>query len=167
MSIDEEFPALHPFNQADDDNLQDLPLPTAAAPTADDAPPLVSLAGLTKTYHHFSSIGAPGGYNLLQQIEYGGGPTDVNASSRRINIYHPFSSKEDWQLARWLSDSGMPQTAIDAFLKLDRVSTSMPTHSFYTNHSGRLRRNLLHFPLLECYANASRVFPRPQYGFTL
>lgn len=126
MSIDEELPALHPFEQAGGDDQQDSePLPPAAAPTVDDTPPQVSLAGLTKTYHHFTSLGAPGGRNLLQQMEDGGGPMDEDAAARRINIYHPFSSKEDWELGSWLAGSGMPQTAIDAFLKLGRVSASI------------------------------------------
>lgn len=168
MSIDEELPALDPLDQVGGDSLEDLdPLPSAAPPTDNAAPPQISLAGLTKTYHHFPSIGAPGGLNLLQQIERGHGATDKDANARRENVYHPFCSKEDWELARWLADSGMPQTQINAFLKLQRVSTLILIKSLYANSTGRLKRILLHSPPLGCYANVSRAFPHPLNGSTL
>jgi len=36
--------------------------------------------------------------------------------------WSPFASKEEWELARWLMGSGVSQTKIDEFLKLDIVN---------------------------------------------
>lgn len=38
--------------------------------------------------------------------------------------WSPFTSKEEWELARWLMCSGVSQTKIDEFLKLDLVRIS-------------------------------------------
>ena len=34
----------------------------------------------------------------------------------------PFETEDEWELARWLMTSGMSQTKIDSFLKLNKVS---------------------------------------------
>lgn len=55
---------------------------------------------------------------------------DRYAEKRTENLYHPFSSKVEWGLASWLSCSGLSMRAIDQFLALPIVSTSiriMPT----------------------------------------
>jgi hypothetical protein len=56
----------------------------------------------------------------------GAGFTDVfnsdhHAEKRRGNLYHPFSSKEEWGLGSWLSRSGLSMRAIDDFLALPMV----------------------------------------------
>ncbi len=48
---------------------------------------------------------------------------DHNASEEwKKNMYHPFSSSEDFEVGAWLSQSGVPMTHIDKFLKLPYVS---------------------------------------------
>jgi len=42
---------------------------------------------------------------------------------RRENFYYPFRDKVDYGLGRWLSNSDLPMTQIDQFLKLAFVST--------------------------------------------
>ena len=37
------------------------------------------------------------------------------------NLYYPFASCEEWELAAWLLRSGLSMRAIDAFLKLSEV----------------------------------------------
>ena len=100
------------------------------------APPHVSLSGLRKEFHHFISTGVLGGKNLLQQIVEPEDDEDKpHAQARRVNVYHPFHSKEDWDLAKWLTDTGLPQASIDKFLKLERVSAfPLATQSAYINN---------------------------------
>lgn len=56
---------------------------------------------------------------------FGSGPgfidafnSDHHAGKRSVNFYYPFSSKEEWGLASWLSQSGLSMRAIDDFLAL-------------------------------------------------
>lgn len=88
-------------------------------PTTTNAPPHVSLAGLRKIYHpNPSSIFAPG-KNLLQQMD-----DDALAHIREeYDVHYPFSCRADWQLAKWLTNSSLPRSEIDTFLRLDYVST--------------------------------------------
>lgn len=46
-------------------------------------------------------------------------------AGQEMNPWAPFDSAEEWDLARWLIRSGLSQTEIDKFLKLDIVSSSM------------------------------------------
>lgn len=117
---DEEPPSLIPVSQGAHDDSND-PLPAPPAPLDINPPPVTSFAGLRKTYHPNMSVGLPGGHNLLQQIQAGNGPDDEFARARLQNIFYPFSSRRDWQLAKWLVDSSLTQSETDAFLKLDRV----------------------------------------------
>jgi hypothetical protein len=47
---------------------------------------------------------------------------DDFADQRKENLYYPFASKEDWELAAFLLRSGMSMALIDDFLKLQIVS---------------------------------------------
>ena len=44
---------------------------------------------------------------------------------RRENMYYPFASRLEWQLALWLLHSGISMSAIDEFLSLKIVSFSL------------------------------------------
>jgi len=46
--------------------------------------------------------------------------------------WHPFERKEEWELAKWLMTSGVSQTKMNEFLKLDVVRTLILFD--YTNH---------------------------------
>ena len=47
--------------------------------------------------------------------------SDGFAEKRKYNLYFPFSSKEEWGLALWLSRSGLSMRAIDDLLALPIV----------------------------------------------
>lgn len=47
---------------------------------------------------------------------------DENASMREDNLFYPFASREDWELASWLSRSSLSMASIDSFLSLELVS---------------------------------------------
>jgi hypothetical protein len=51
--------------------------------------------------------------------------TGPHAEKRGVNLYHPFSSKEEWGLASWLLLSGLSMRAIDDFLALPIVSSGI------------------------------------------
>ena len=60
---------------------------------------------------------------------YGTGQTFMNifdadqcAHYGTYNLYYPFASKDEWQLASWLLQSNLSMQAIDEFLHLDLVS---------------------------------------------
>lgn len=47
---------------------------------------------------------------------------DPHASKRVNNIYYPFTSKDEWELASFLLQSDMSMASIDSFLSLTLVS---------------------------------------------
>jgi hypothetical protein len=48
---------------------------------------------------------------------------DENADARQTNIYYPFASQPEWELASFLLKSDLSRVAMDQFLKLELVST--------------------------------------------
>lgn len=52
------------------------------------------------------------------------------AEKRGGNLYHPFSSREEWSLASWLLCSGLSMRVIDDFLALPIVSLEIHSISF-------------------------------------
>jgi hypothetical protein len=54
--------------------------------------------------------------NFLESME-----TDEYADYHKHNIFYPFASEVEWELASWLSASSLSQKAIDQFLCLDYV----------------------------------------------
>ena len=60
---------------------------------------------------------------------YGCGPgflgwfqDNKNAEARSTNLYYPFLSKGEWEIAAFLSRSGLSMKLIDEFLSLSLVS---------------------------------------------
>lgn len=53
--------------------------------------------------------------NILEQMDL-----HLPAPQRAIKIFHPFTSRKEWELAKFLSQS-LNQTQTDAFLKLEWV----------------------------------------------
>jgi hypothetical protein len=43
--------------------------------------------------------------------------------ARRVGPWHPFEDQDEWELAKWLIESGLSQSEIENFLKLNVVST--------------------------------------------
>lgn len=79
-------------------------------------PPEVTLLGLRREDHPNKPRSFKGGKNLLEVIQ-----CDTYAECRRDNIHYPFRSREEWQLAEWLTNSPLTQAQIDSFLKLEEV----------------------------------------------
>jgi hypothetical protein len=46
---------------------------------------------------------------------------DKARSTQTGNIYHPFTSLEEWSLARWLHETGVSMSRVDEFLRLPLV----------------------------------------------
>jgi hypothetical protein len=51
---------------------------------------------------------------------------DEYAENREMNLYYPFASQPEWELASFLLKSGLSMVAIDEFLKLQMVSAGVP-----------------------------------------
>ena len=52
------------------------------------------------------------------------------------NVYHPFASKSEWELARWLMLSGLTVSSVADFLRQEYVSLSSKPGPMLTNHAG-------------------------------
>ena len=48
--------------------------------------------------------------------------SDKHGELHKDNLFYPFASQEDWQMASWLLRSRLSMAAIDSFLSLDLVS---------------------------------------------
>lgn len=57
-----------------------------------------------------------GGKTFLDRFD-----ADEFSKHRNSNIYYPFASRGDWELASWLLRSGLSMGAIDSLLSLDLV----------------------------------------------
>ena len=51
---------------------------------------------------------------------------DDHAGKREMNLYYPFASQPEWELASFLLKSGLSMVATDEFLKLQMVSAGVP-----------------------------------------
>lgn len=98
-------------------NAAQAPVTQAPSTTNHDIPPDSSLGGLSKQYHPKMLFRSAGGENLLQRIR-----RDPYGQYRQDNIYYPFASRGEWQLAQWLINSSLTQAQTDSFLKLEEVS---------------------------------------------
>jgi hypothetical protein len=47
--------------------------------------------------------------------------TDRHAELRETNLFYPFASQQDWEIASWLLRSDISMAAIDDFLSLELV----------------------------------------------
>ena len=47
---------------------------------------------------------------------------DEDAGARSLNPYHPFLSRDEWEIAEFLSCSGLLMGLVDNFLSLNLVS---------------------------------------------
>ena len=54
---------------------------------------------------------------------------DVNAENRRDNLYYPFASRQEWQMASFLLRSSLSMTAVDEFLSLELVGFFLQSQS--------------------------------------
>jgi hypothetical protein len=71
-----------------------------------------------RVYHPNQPTGRKGGMNLLAQMD-----NDQFAPIRNSeNLYYPFASKSEWELADWLSSGALSTKDIDTYLRLEHVS---------------------------------------------
>lgn len=61
----------------------------------------------------------PGGKSFLDDFRQ-----DEHAAERRDNLYFPFASHDEWQLASWLLRSRLSISALDSLLSLNIVGYS-------------------------------------------
>lgn len=61
------------------------------------------------------------GANILQKIENDDDPLH-GLRVQSDNIFYPFHSRAEWQVANWTNLAGLSVSQIDGFLKLDAVS---------------------------------------------
>ncbi|KAG2368012.1 hypothetical protein BDR07DRAFT_1372496 [Suillus spraguei] len=76
------------------------------------------------------------GYTFLGLFD-----SDKNSIHRKTNLYYPFSSRRDWQLAAWLLHSGLSMGKIDYFLSLEMIK-NLPL-SFHSAKELRGRAEML------------------------
>jgi hypothetical protein len=57
---------------------------------------------------------------------------DEFSDHRRKNLYYPFASKADWEMASFLLRSGLSMAKIDDFLKLQLVSACTRNSNIYS-----------------------------------
>ena len=70
----------------------------------------------------------PGGTTFMVEFF-----NDEHAHLWQDNLYYPFASWKDWQLASWLLRSRLSMTAIDDFLSLDLVCLASSCLVFQAN----------------------------------
>ena len=87
----------------------DRPLPT---------PPPRPLDTETHTSHRFPDAGHVFGLGTGFMESFSNEDGDV----RSVHPYHPFLSKDEWEMAGFLSCSGLSMSLIDKFLSLNSVS---------------------------------------------
>ncbi|KAI5986599.1 hypothetical protein EDD15DRAFT_2373033 [Pisolithus albus] len=79
-------------------------------------PPLASMRRV-RTYHPNQGEYLTGGLNHLQRMDQDEFVHICNTE----NVYYPFGSKSEWELANWLASGALAQKEIDAYLHLQRT----------------------------------------------
>ncbi|KAI6039085.1 hypothetical protein EDC04DRAFT_2568878 [Pisolithus marmoratus] len=103
-NVQTTFPA-----EIDDDHIN-RPGPVPSAPVVS------TITHRQRVYHPNPPVSRPGGLNLLQRMEM-----DQYAPIRNSeNIYFPFASRSEWELADWLSRGALSHKEIDTYLRLER-----------------------------------------------
>ncbi|KAG1855876.1 hypothetical protein C8R48DRAFT_776244 [Suillus tomentosus] len=74
------------------------------------------LAGEVIDYFPEPPLAYEDAYTFLELFD-----ADENSVYRKTNLYYPFSSRRDWQLAAWLLRSGLSMGKIDSFLSLEMI----------------------------------------------
>jgi hypothetical protein len=91
--------------------------------------------------------------------------TDAYASQRAANLYYPFSSKEEWELASFLLMSGLSMAKITKFLSLKLVCFFPPdSHANLLFASSRYGRLSSLSNLQKIFARGLRCFQRVPNG---
>ena len=73
-----------------------------------------SVAGLIKNYHPNWSMWIDGGENIVQEVDHTDPLSQEHIESK--NVYYPFASNGEWELAWWLLSSSLSQSSVNKFL---------------------------------------------------
>ena len=76
-----------------------------------------TLRKIVRWYEAFPGAGAPKGRQVSSFEKYSKEQKDNNEPP-----WAPFESEDEWELAKWLMESGASQNKVDSFLKLNSVS---------------------------------------------
>jgi len=68
---------------------------------------------------------------------------DVNAENRKDNLYYPFASRQEWQMASFLLCSSLSITAVDEFLSLELVRLFLQSQSLKADMAGHRSDNCI------------------------
>ena len=68
-------------------------------------------------YYIGASASYPGGKTFMEQFF-----SDEHSELHKDNLFYPFASQEEWQIASWLLRSHLSMAAINEFLSLEMVS---------------------------------------------
>ena len=114
-------------------------------------PPLSTANQRNRVYHPNLPTAHPGGMNLLERMEH-----DQYASIRNTeNLYYPFASKSEWELADRLSGGALSQNDINAYLRLERVSILAIRKCYRVDNFDRILSTLFLSRMLKISALAS------------
>ena len=114
-------------------------LPTQSLPTLPSALPPAS----TSKMEHYPGAARILGHANTALDDFN---ADRYAQERIENLYYPWSSREEWQLARFLLQSSMSLAEIDEYLKLEIVSFLLLCGCFLTDNCNlQTKRSYLSF----------------------
>ena len=68
---------------------------------------------------------------------------DVNAENRKDNLYYPFASRQEWQMASFLLRSSLSITAVDEFLSLELACLFLQSQSLKADMAGHRSDNCI------------------------
>ena len=134
-SSDRHQPASHSETALDADNAfaQEEFWPNDSTETASFNEDRDHIAPAVDTHPNVPSM-HPGGKTFMDQFF-----SDEYSRFRQENLYYPFASESDWQLASWLLRSHLSMAAIDTFLSLELVRFSVFYFHFQANSKPRSR----------------------------
>jgi Plavaka transposase len=99
--------------------------------------------------------------------EYGTGTTfmdefdrDQYAGERINNLYYPFASRNEWELAAFLLRSDLSMASIDSFLSLNLVRVSFATHTYNYLCSAQVKGLNLSFGTAKRLRGLAEMLPK-------
>ena len=102
---------------------------------------------------------------------YGAGSTfmdvfdqDTHFAERKLNIFYPFASRDEWELASFLLRSNLSLASMDKFLKLTLVSWYTFSHNPVYTNIHRFRTLAYHFEMAKILETELKCFLLVQPG---
>ncbi|KAH9010154.1 hypothetical protein EDB85DRAFT_1880639 [Lactarius pseudohatsudake] len=112
---------------------QRRPIPTSLSPEPMDIDVDATLAAVEDLQEDFQNVDGPGKPFIQEYVgaarEYGRGTTfmqgfdrDPYSQERKKNLYYPFASRGEWEMATFLLRSSLSVSSIDSFLSLELIN---------------------------------------------